>query len=267
MEEKPHTIPLRPIIYTAIGTAVLVSTGWAWAWRELSRLHTADYEMFNRRIESLDAQLQQQLRSMRELIGEYRQVQDARMNTELEAARFRMETEHGRRQEEARIAELEERLAEYARASDGLESGAAAASRQAETLRGELDAAKREIDRLRRELAKTAADRLPVEKPAAEDRRGPRLESLRNAVRDRPSSQRREILVNVIPTIPEGITARELHALLNGMDDKDLLAVIAAVQQHVRRPIGEADLQALTGRLAGGDAASVRALLSTSTDQ
>ena len=140
MDEQPRT-PFSPQIKvlagTAFATALVVSLGWAIAWRDLNRLHRADFEQFERRINQLDSQLDDQLETMRELLKEYAGSQDARIalesrlaaaETQLERARADVETyesgdwESRFRNEQQRAddlsraaADLEQQLAERAR--------------------------------------------------------------------------------------------------------------------------------------------------------
>lgn len=281
MDEQPaapSSSYLRIILGTALATALVVSLGWAVAWRDLNRLHRADFEQFERRVSQLDSQLDGQLQTMRELLGEYAGSQDERIalesrlaaaETELERARAdvqsfesgdwesRFRAEQQRADESGRaIAELERKLAEQARAGEQ----AAAEARAGKQQKSDLAAAREEIDKLKRQLAHFTSQR---QAPAAADGdsyRRSRMQSLQTALSGRASGERVPILKSVVPTIPGGVSGTELAELMAGMDSGDVRAAIAALQPQLK-PLDDAGTTALLGLMAKDDAAAVAALL------
>jgi hypothetical protein len=178
-------------------------------------------------------------------------------------------TEHDRLARE--IQTLEESATALQREIETLRGQQADALREQEKLREALARAKQENDRLRAENQRLGA-RLaqsvtaPAEiKPAAvaggENYRGVRLDSLRAAMAGRASTDRRQILTAVIPTIPDGITGEELAGLVNGMDGADVISVIESARPHIRFPVAKAALEQITTQLADPDARRIQELL------
>jgi hypothetical protein len=281
-DEQPRTPFSSRIIKllagTAFATALVVSLGWAIAWRDLNRLHRADFEQFERRINQLDSQLDDQLETMRELLKEYAGSQDARIalesrlaaaETQLERARADVETyesgdwESRFRNEQQRAddlsraaADLEQQLAEQKQAAEGLAADAKAVKKQ----KSDLAAARSEIDKLKRQLAHFTAQRqLPADGDGDSYRRS-RMQSLSTALEGRASGERVAILQNVVPAIPGGVSGGELATLMAGMDSADVRAAITALRGHLR-PLDGDGSAALLALMQPEDAAAIVDLL------
>ncbi|OGT32917.1 MAG: hypothetical protein A2W28_01295 [Gammaproteobacteria bacterium RBG_16_51_14] len=121
-------------------------------------------------------------------------------------------------------------------------------------LRSELDQANQETIQTVQQTA-AVADEPPVT-PIKQDStyRSVRLESLINAMQNQDSGNRKEILIRIIPTIPDGITGDELALLLSGMSSTDALHVIQAADQQIRRPLDAKALERITSHLDAGAA-------------
>jgi hypothetical protein len=277
MDESPQTPAapqIRLLLGTALATALVVSLGWAIAWRDLNRLHRADFEQFERRIAQLDDQLDGQLETMRELLKEYAGSQEARLalesrlaaaETELTRARAdvrsyasgdweaRFLDEQRRADEMSRAAaELERQLTEQAQTGETL----AAEARGAKQQKADLAAARTEIDKLKRQLAQLTSQRQPPVDAGDDSYRRSRLQSLRAALEGRASGERVPILLNVVPTIPGGVSAGELAELMAGMDSADVRASITSLRPHLRSLDGDGGA-ALLGLMQQQDAAAV----------
>jgi hypothetical protein len=285
MDEQPAT-PFSPQIKllagTAFASALVVSLGWAVAWRDLNRLHRADFEQFERRINQLDSQLDDQLETMRELLKEYAGSQDARIalesrlaaaETELERARADVESyenddwESRFRNEQQRAddlsraaADLEQRLSEQKQAAESLAEDARTVKKQ----KSDLAAARSEIDKLKRQLAHFTAQRQPPADGDGDSYRHARMQSLSAALEGRASGERVAILKNVVPSIPGGVGGGELAALMAGMDSADVRAAITALRAHLRSSDGDGTT-ALLALMQPEDAAAVAGLLATET--
>jgi hypothetical protein len=274
--------PIRLLLAIAIATAIVVSLGWAVAWRDLNRLRRADYEDFERRIARLDSQLEDQLGTMRELLQEYAGSQDARIELESRLAaaetalararadvlsfqgddweaRFRGEQQ---RADElgATVAELEGKLALQEEAGAKLAAEARAAGKR----QAELAAAQDEIDKLKRQLAHFTSQRQSPGAGDGDSYRRSRLQSLRAAMQGRSSGARIPILESVVPTIPGGVSAAELAELMAGMDSPDVRAAVVSLRPHLKA--ADADGQAaLLELMQPEDAAAVADLLAGET--
>ena len=280
MDEQPAppSLPhLRIVLGTALATALVVSLGWAIAWRDLNRLHRADFEQFERRVGQLDSQLDSQLQTMRELLKEYAGTQDARVElesrlaaaeTELQRARSdvqsyatgdwesRFHSEQQRADELGRNAEeLERKLAEQAQAGEQQATEAKAVKKQ----KAELAEARGEIDKLKRQLEHFTAQRQPSAADGDSYRRS-RIQSLRAALEGRSSGERVPILQNVVPTLPGGVSATELAELMAGMDSTDVRATVTALRPHLNS-LDDAGTRTLLGLMQKEDAAAIVDLL------
>jgi len=284
MDEQPETPPppppLKLLLGTALVTALVVSLGWAVAWRDLNRLHRADFEQFERRVAQLDSQLDDQLQTMRDLLKEYAGSQEARValesrlasaETELERARTdvqsyasgdwesRFRGEQQRADELDRTAaELERKLAEQAEAGEKLATEAKSVKQQ----KSELAAARSEIDKLKRQLAHFTAQRQSPGAADGDSYRRSRMQSLQSALEGRSSAERVPILQGVVPAIPGGVNGAELAELMTGMDSADVRAAITALRPHLR-PLDDAGTRALLGLMQQEDAAAVVDLLAS----
>lgn len=89
-----------------------------------------------------------------------------------------------------------------------------------------------------------------------------RLQSLQRALANRDSVTRRNILMDVLPTIPSGFSAAELLPLVAGMQSGDILAVIQGVADFVQRPIDNASLSTLVTTMNDEDAVTASLILS-----
>lgn len=283
MDEQPRT-PFSPQIKllagTAFATALVVSMGWAVAWRDLNRLHRADFEQFERRITQLDSQLDDQLETMRELLKEYAGSQDARIalesrlaaaETELQRARADVESyesddwESRFRNEQQRAddlsraaADLEQQLAGQKQAAENLAAEAKSAKKQ----KADLAAARSEIDKLKRQLAHFTAQRQTPADGDGDSYRRSRMQSLSAALEGRASGERVVILKNVVPAIPGGVSGGELATLMAGMDSADVRAAITTLREHLQ-PLDGPGTTSLLALMQPEDAAAVADLLST----
>ena len=92
--------------------------------------------------------------------------------------------------------------------------------------------------------------------------RSARIQSLSTAMVNRNSSERKNILINVIPNIPEGITGNELLKLVQNMDSEDILSVIKSTRTYINRPIKRQTLERLAEDMNNQDAKIASNLLS-----
>ncbi len=93
------------------------------------------------------------------------------------------------------------------------------------------------------------------------DYRSVRLKSLGNAMTNRNSSDRKKILISVIPTIPNGISGNELALLIPGMKSEDILSVIQSANNYITRPLDDNTLSALSKNMNEKDVDEATKLL------
>lgn len=274
---------MRPVILAAAGAAVFVSALWTWLWLERDRQHEADERLLSGRMANLNAQLDQQSTSMRDLLGEYGRAQDTRVNLETQLALARAELSHARNELEtfaggnwenrlhdeqrrgevldAQVGSLEQRLEESFRTNTELRGQIEASADLVRKLQSQVDNSTGEIDKLKRQLMYFTNQRQAPAESGNEGYRLARLESLQSTMSRRSSADRREILLSVIPTVPEGITASEFAALARGMDSADILALIQTMHGHLRKPLEATDTETVLGLLTAADAAAASKLL------
>lgn len=281
MDEQPRGLfsqQFKVVLGTALATALVVSLGWAVAWRDLNRLHRADFEQFERRVTQLDSQLDSQLQTMRELLKEYAGSQDARIalesrlaaaETELERARADVQSyesgdwETRFRAEQQRADDLAETAEELERQLAGLKEAGerlAADAQASKKHKSELAAAREEIDKLKRQLAHFTAQRQTPAGAEGDSYRRARLQSLRATLDGRTSAERVPILQGVVPTIPGGVSAAELAELMAGMESADVRIAIESLRSHLQS-IDADGTKVLLGLMQQKDAAVVAELL------
>jgi len=90
-----------------------------------------------------------------------------------------------------------------------------------------------------------------------------RLQSLNQAMNGRGSTERKQILISVIPTVPNGISGEELAGLITGMNSADILAVIRSTKQHISRPLDDDSLSILFSSMTREDADSASVILAS----
>lgn len=92
--------------------------------------------------------------------------------------------------------------------------------------------------------------------------RSARLKSLSDAMFNRNSNDRKNILVSVIPNIPDGISGNELTSLVEGMESADILTVIQSTTTYINKPLSSEVSSRLTRNMNSQDAALATNLLS-----
>jgi len=90
-----------------------------------------------------------------------------------------------------------------------------------------------------------------------------RIQSLNNTTRNQDSVARKNILVSVIPTIPNGVSGEEFLSLVAGMKSEDIMTTIQLTNKYIIRPLDSKTLSALTGILNEKDAEAVSLIFKT----
>lgn len=97
--------------------------------------------------------------------------------------------------------------------------------------------------------------------PDNNDYRKNRITSLSSALANRSSNERKQILISVIPTIPDGIYAEELLAMTDNMESSDTFQVVTTVEKYIVRPVDNKIIDALTTKLEEADAELITKIL------
>ncbi len=95
----------------------------------------------------------------------------------------------------------------------------------------------------------------------SENFRTARIRSLSSAMLNRNSIERKNILVSVIPNIPNGVSGNELSSLVQGMESADILSVIQSTTPHINRPLANEAFDLLTKNMNKQEAALASNLL------
>lgn len=77
-----------------------------------------------------------------------------------------------------------------------------------------------------------------------------RLQSLKAAVADASSRDRRLIILTVLPSIPGGVRGPELADLIAGMETPDIIELIESGRSHIRRPLDNMSYRRIMQQLA-----------------
>jgi hypothetical protein len=85
--------------------------------------------------------------------------------------------------------------------------------------------------------------------------------SLLNNINGLPSQKKLNILVKVIPTVPEGITNNELTEFVSGMSSSDILSLIKTSEQHIQKTKNKQSITLLLSKMNNADADAALKLL------
>lgn len=147
---------------------------------------------------------------------------------------------------QARITELEREEQTLRAALAESEQRIQALTERNDRLDAELESALKQADAAPPPVkAMTASTPPPAEMAtSSSNQAGPgpgfrlaRIESLEAALQNASSSDRKSIILTVIPTIPGGVDGAELAELLAGMDSRDIIEVIEGSRPHIQRPV------------------------------
>jgi len=191
--------------------------------------------------------------------------------TRLERARNFLSTELGllvesqnkfseiRRELEQNTAVLESEIEQYKKAVASLETENKQNKKLIADLQKPVESKKQPVVISETSATQTTAD--------GEDKAGNyrhvRLQSLINAMRNQDSVARKNILVSVVPTIPNGISDSEFLSLVSGMESKDLLEAIRLTNKYINRPLDGQTISALIETMDVQDAEAANVIFNT----
>ena len=213
-------------------------------------------------------QLQQQLAKVRsfaaaEITALQAGLKTAKANQDT-LVQWRRTLEHDLISSEIQTGKLAERITALADERRRLQTRLAASEEQLQTLQArnkQLTASLKQTDndqpavkpieqqpRARAVAARTTAQEKEDNSDAGF--RLARLESLKSALANSNTADRRTILLTVLPTIPGGIRGTELAPLLDGMRATDIIAIIRDSRAHIRRPVDNDGYERIMRHLA-----------------
>jgi hypothetical protein len=85
--------------------------------------------------------------------------------------------------------------------------------------------------------------------------------SLLKNINGLPSQKKLNILVKVIPTVPDGVTNNELTELVSGMRSNDILSLIKSSEQHIQKTKDKQSFSLLLSKMNDADADAALKLL------
>lgn len=93
------------------------------------------------------------------------------------------------------------------------------------------------------------------------DYRSARVISLISSTKSLSSKEKLNVLVKVIPTVPDGITTSELTNLTTGMSSGDILSLIKTAEKHIRKTTDRKSISLLLSKMKNTDAEAAEKLL------
>lgn len=269
MGDLKTTSLLKPLVTTAIVTTLLVCIIWAWAWHDLRNLNNEIIHSYADRTQSLDNKLRQQANRQQDLFTKLAEAQEARYAAEtnleinrsqLQALQENISTEKDNWQD-LYIAEQRknETLAETSsKFQEEIKQLKQAHKARLDALQHknnkQIAALRQQISASLKQFPLSDKNQTGTKKASVTDYRFARLKSLADTMKGLPSADRKNILIKVIPTVPQGITGTELIQLTSSMASKDILAVIQSTKQSIQRPIDDKIRAALLNAMEKTDA-------------
>jgi len=286
---------LLSLATTAIVVTLIISAIWAWIWNDTKQQNHLTSRSYLDRIEALEQQLHQRSLLEQDLLDRYSKASDLKTalennltatTTKLEylqekleylqenlndyqlgnweskyieekssndlifetMAQLEEEIEHLKEMQEVLILDHQETL--EAERNEYIEHIA--------TLKTELATSTKKNKKLKKQL-------IPVVKQeklaAPTDYRSARLISLLNNIKGQSSQNKLNILVKVIPTVPQGISTNELTSLTSNMTSGDILSLIKSSAHHIHKTKDKKSISLLLSKMEKADAEAASKLL------
>lgn len=288
MVEEQSKYQLKSLAITAIVVAFTISAIWAWIWNDTKQQNRVISRSYLDRIEALEQQLNQRSLHEQDLLDRYSKASDLRASLEnnLTATTTKLEylqenlndyllgdwetkylvEKNSNDQIFTAMAQLEEEIELLKEMQEVLILD------HQETLEAERNKYVKHIATLKTKLATSARKNKKLEKqsepvvkqvkPSAPvDYRSARLISLMSNIKGKSSQNKLNILVKVIPTVPDGITTHELTALTANMSSGDILFLIKSSIQSIHKTKDEESIRLLLNKMTKADADAASKLL------
>lgn len=291
MGDEHSKIQLGPLAITALAVAITISGIFAWFWNNSKQLNNQISRSYEDRIEILNQQLQQRglheqdlLNRYQNLLDEHNEIVAAKTSLEsnLAAATTKLEylqenladyqigdweskylkEKSSNDQIFETMARLEEEIEQLKdmqetlilENQETLEAERIKHTEQIAALEAELATAIKLSKKIKEQPAAVVKqEKIPV-KESPSDYRSARMTSLLKNINGLPSQKKLNILVKVIPTVPDGITNNELTELVSGMKSNDILSLIKTSEQHIQKTKDKQSFSLLLSKMNDADA-------------
>lgn len=222
---------------------------------DLEREHASLDQQYRRARESAGEETAELRHKLDETEQQHRQL--ARLQHALE--RDLIDREIGDSRLESRVAELERERQALRTAMTETEQRIRTLNDRNQELSAELQAAseREQVSPPVRELTTQAPPRAVTAAAGSQESdsgfRLARIRSLQAAMQNASSSDRKAILLTVIPTIPGGVEGPELAELVAGMDSRHIIEILEDGRPHIRRPVDNDSYKRIMQHLEDGD--------------
>ena len=281
---------LGSLAITAFVVAITISGIYAWFWNDSKQLNHQISRSYEDRIETLNQQLQQRNSHEQDMLNRYQNLLDGHnevvaaktsLESNLAAATTKLEylqenlANHQMGDWERKyleekssndqifesMARLEEEIEQLKDLQETLETERIEHTEQITALKSELATATKLSNKIKEQPpAVVKQEKTPV-KESTSDYRSARMISLLKNINGLPSQKKLNILVKVIPTVPDGVTNNELTELVSGMRSNDILSLIKSSEQHIQKTKDKQSFSLLLSKMNDADADAASKLL------
>ena len=281
---------LGSLAITAFVVAITISGIYAWFWNDSKQLNHQISRSYEDRIETLNQQLQQRNSHEQDMLNRYQNLLDghnevvaaktslennlAAATTKLEYLqenlanhqmgdweRKYLEEKSSNDQIFESMARLEEEIEQLKDLQETLETERIEHTEQITALKSELATATKLSNKIKKQPAVVVKqEKIPV-KESTSDYRAARMISLLKNTNGLTSQKKLNILVKVIPTVPDGVTNNELTELVSGMRSNDILSLIKSSEQHIQKTKDKQSFSLLLSKMNDADADAALKLL------
>lgn len=281
---------LGSLAITAFVVAITISGIYAWFWNDSKQLNHQISRSYEDRIETLNQQLQQRNSHEQDMLNRYQNLLDGHnevvaaktsLESNLAAATTKLEylqenlANHQMGDWERKyleekssndqifesMARLEEEIEQLKDLQETLETERIEHTEQITALKSELATATKLSNKIKEQPpAVVKQEKTPV-KESTSDYRSARMISLLKNINGLPSQKKLNILVKVIPTVPDGVTNNELTELVSGMRSNDILSLIKSSEQHIQKTKDKQSFSLLLSKMNDADADAALKLL------
>jgi len=291
MGDEHTKIQFGQLAITAFVVAITISGIFVWFWNNSKQLNHQISRAYDDRIETLNQQLQQRSLHEHDLLNRYQNLLDGHneivaANTALESnlaaattkleylqenladyqigdwERKYLEEKSSNDQIFETMARLEEEIEQLKDMQETLildnqetlEAERIKHTEQITALKAELATAKKLSKKIKEQPVAVVNQEKTSVKKSTSDYRSARIISLLKNTNGLPSQKKLNILVKVIPTIPDGITNNELTELVSDMKSNDILSLIKMSEQHIQKTKDKQSFSLLLSKMNDEDA-------------
>ena len=288
MGEEQSKNQLKSLAITTIVVAFTISAIWAWIWNDTKQQNHLTFRSYLDRIEALERQLHQRSLHEQDLLDRYSKASDLRTSLENNLTAITTKLEYLQEDlNDYQLGDWERKYLAEKSSNDQIFTTMAQLEEEIElltemqevlildhqeTLEAERNKYVEHIATLKTELATSAKENRKLKKQPAPivkqtksaaptDYRSARLISLMNNINGQSSQNKLDILVKVIPTVPEGISIHELTALTSNMTGGDILSLIQSTVQSIHKTNDKKSIRPLLSKMNKADADTASKLL------